>query len=483
MSKQATGELRTLADGYEARIRIPGAERKGFFLATCPGEEEARERCAAMAQIAVRLGRAGENPAEIIDVLGRLARTRAGRPWDAALAGIEVMCAGKAAKGGPLVPTFEAFAKEWTDGKLAKKYPDHVPPKDATEDERYLSKMIVPHIGQYPVNEITLDHADLVMANIPEGRSPALRRHVAQVIRRVLGLAVYPARWRKENPIPRGWLPRLGKPKAMQWVFPDEDAKHMRGDRVDGAGRVPLERRLFLGIARREGMRCGELASLRFRDVDLVRGFVTRDENKTSDPRAWALDAGVVRALKAWKDRFRPTADGDSHIFADETGVRMNVTQLAREQREDLKAVGVDRAELHANGPNRRQLREHDARASFCTAALANGRNEAWVCDRTGWRSSAMIAKYRRSARTWAEIGGGNWLPLDVAIPELSRPIAPSLPHDEKTAAAGDAATPSEPIESVGGGGEIRTPGQLAPSADFKNGHAVRGDAADHGRA
>jgi len=35
-------------------------------------------------------------------------------------------------------------------------------------------------------------------------------------------------------------------------------------------------------------------------------GSVTLDKNKTDDPRTWALNPGVVRALKIWRDHFRP---------------------------------------------------------------------------------------------------------------------------------------------------------------------------------
>jgi integrase len=70
---------------------------------------------------------------------------------------------------------------------------------------------------------------------------------------------------------------------------------------------VPLVRRLFFGVLEREGMRREEAADLRWSDVDLARGVVRLDENKTDDPRAWSLDAGVAAALGIWRSRFRPT--------------------------------------------------------------------------------------------------------------------------------------------------------------------------------
>ncbi|RLB61886.1 MAG: hypothetical protein DRI90_10350 [Deltaproteobacteria bacterium] len=48
-------------------------------------------------------------------------------------------------------------------------------------------------------------------------------------------------------------------------------------------------------------------------DLDLERGVVSLDENKTDDPRSWSLSSGVVRALTAWRERDFPK-DGASDV-------------------------------------------------------------------------------------------------------------------------------------------------------------------------
>ncbi|KYF89597.1 hypothetical protein BE17_14580 [Sorangium cellulosum] len=65
------------------------------------------------------------------------------------------------------------------------------------------------------------------------------------------------------------------------------------------------------------------------------------------------------------------------------------------------------------------QVRAHDTRSTFITVALANGRSEIWVADRTGHRSSIMVQRYRRAARTFAELGLGELASLAEALPEL----------------------------------------------------------------
>src|SRR5215831_17783569 len=81
---------------------------------------------------------------------------------------------------------------------------------------------------------------------------------------------------------------------------------------------------------------------------------------------------------------------------------------------------GVHRAELFERTAARRPLRLHDLRATFITINMALGRSEAWICDRTGHRSSQMLNTYRRAARTAAELGLGDLAPLDECVPELS---------------------------------------------------------------
>jgi hypothetical protein len=57
-----------------------------------------------------------------------------------------------------------------------------------------------------------------------------------------------------------------------------------------------------------------------------------------------------------------------------------------------------------------------DLRASFVTVALANGKTETWVTDRTGHKSSEMVARYRRKARAAAELDLGTYKPLDELL-------------------------------------------------------------------
>ena len=218
-------------------------------------------------------------------------------------------------------------------------------------------------------------------------------------------LAVYPGKWRHASPIPRGWLPSLPPHKAKECLYPNEDAQLLAGWSVEvgKAGRlpdVPLLRRLAYGFLAREGMRTEEMARLRWRDVDLEHGRVNLEMDKTDDPRDWDMRPDVVETLRRWKNRTEPHAQAEDYVFA-ENGVPLHVQHLAEHIRNDLRRVGVVRSQLFEGTATRQRFRAHDLRATFVTVALATGKTETWVSDRTGHDGHSMIERYRRKARTW----------------------------------------------------------------------------------
>ncbi|MGK3961968.1 tyrosine-type recombinase/integrase [Sorangium sp. So ce118] len=82
--------------------------------------------------------------------------------------------------------------------------------------------------------------------------------------------------------------------RRVRSLYPDEDRRLM------AAVAIPLSYRIYHGFLIREGMRADEAGRLEPSDLDLERGAVVLDENKTDDPRAWALSPDVVRALRTY---------------------------------------------------------------------------------------------------------------------------------------------------------------------------------------
>ena len=127
----------------------------------------------------------------------------------------------------------------------------------------------------------------------------------------------------------------------------------------------------------------------------------------------------AFQALRRWKKHFAWRPSATSPVLRARDGDKVDRYGLAESLRDALETAGVDRPQLFEKTDTRMPLRAHDLRASFVTVNLALGKSEAWITDRTGHRSSQMIYRYKRQARTHAELNLGGFLPLSEALPEL----------------------------------------------------------------
>ena len=366
----------------------------------------ARARATSIAEAVGRLRKASIPRESIATLVTDMAAASPAR-FVGALKIVDEMCAAHESVD-PDVLTFGDIAKAWTKGELHKKYPAHVKEIDQEINKMRLDKHILPTVREVPITLFTLEHAERVMRqpDLPAGS----HRHVAQLVTRICNLAVYPLKAIKVSPIPRGWLPKPNTKKAGSFLYPDEDAALL------ACRQIELGQRILIGFLDREGTRKSEAVALEWSDIDLVRGAVNLDENKTDDPRAWKLDPGVTDALRWWRTQ-RPNA---RLVFGDDADQPRNVDHLADDLRDALKRAGVDRPALFESSKSRMQLRAHDLRSTFITLSLANGKSESWVSDRTGHKSSTMINNYKRAARMVSELELGALLPLAKALPEVS---------------------------------------------------------------
>lgn len=466
MPTTPTAEIRETASGLVARVTLRGKSRKTFALPTCADHDAAETRGNLLARLAQQFRRVNVLDARGLDLLDRVASAT-----DAMLPHVLTVVAEHA--GGELdpiddrnVPTFREVAQLWTSGELHTRFPDHVRAKDSELDATRLEKLCAldvggSQLGDIAIDRVTLDHTDAALRDLPSvAKRPATRRHYGQLIARVLSLAVYPLKLITATPIPRGWLPKPGKPPAYPYLHPVDDAQLL------GCVDIPIAWRVYWGFLAREGSRAGEATGMRLGyEIDLDRGTISLDENKSDDPRTWAMGDDVCRALTAWC-AMRKIKRG-ALVFTDPDGDPITVAKLARTLRSHIATAKIDRPELTEKGTNRGRLRAHDLRGTFVTLSLAAGRTETWVSDRTGHRSSEMIQRYRRQARSAAELGLGWLSPLDSAIPELSSPrgatndgprMAP-LSGGEESAARANAAKSKSQSRSGG----------MADAADSKD--------------
>jgi integrase len=193
-----------------------------------------------------------------------------------------------ATPAGPL--TFRKFAERWTSGELARLYLDHIEIKASVDDDvERLEKHVYPHVEDVPLTALSRTLADGVMAKLPS-MAKGTRRHIAQLINRVLNLGVFTGEL-KYNPLPRGWLPKAPQAAsiAKEALLPSEEAMLLIGRDAKGKTVVPLAYRVAYSFLHREGMRKSEVQNLTWADLNLDKGVVSLDLNKTGQ-------AAVVRA-------------------------------------------------------------------------------------------------------------------------------------------------------------------------------------------
>jgi integrase len=303
MPRKATGHVIERGGRRFARVAVNG-KRRAFALPETLSGEQAHERCGVVATLAGRLTTAGVEDATARSILRKVAK-REGVAHDAALAAAEQIIVHKGRSVAPKPsdgPTFQDIGQRWTSGELAREYPDHVKAKrTAAEDVYRLVKHVYPVVGRVSVADFTLDHALDVMRKLAPSLSASSRRHVGQLLHKILAMCVFPLRLRDHQPLPEGFLPKPGPKKAQGFVYPDEDRILL------ACVAIPLAWRVLYGWLHREGMRRSEAARLLWRHLDLERNTVRLDANKTDDARAWALAPGVAAALRAWREHLVDT--------------------------------------------------------------------------------------------------------------------------------------------------------------------------------
>jgi integrase len=414
-----TPKLERLREGWRVRIRCGNGQHHRYrILLTAERDALARaHRMSELARMLVRAGKTGEAPV----ILRKAGEQTTETGFAEVVAFAHELCAPPA----PEKPctTFRSLAERWTSGELARLHPDHVRTKKSTSEDRQRLAKLYPVIGDIPLQAFRLADAKRAMSAIPEGRLPATRRHYAQLISRVLSLAAWPCELIERSPLPRGFLPAVGKRPAFDCLRPSEDV------RLLGCTAIPFQDRLLYGVLAREGLRAGEARALRWIDIDLAHGVLRLDVNKTGVPRVWAMSDDVKRTLAAIRAQQRP----DERVFP---SVAVKAAALFRDH---LRLANIDRPELFERTFQRRPIRIHDLRATFIATALAEGRSESWVSDRTGHTTSAMIQRYRRSARTAQELGLGPLQPLDHCLPELAQrqSVPEGVPAPDAPPAAG----------------------------------------------
>ena len=290
-------------------------------------------------------------------------------------------------------PTVEEFLTDW----LVQSEPTRRPTTSVSY-ERCVRDHVVPYLGHVVLRDLLPDDVrgwQTALLQKPlrfrDGTlSPTTVRYCHRLLRRALQDAL---RWEliDRNPCDAVIAPRRADTEMKVWS-PDEAKQflaYVEGDRLAAMWR------LFLAT----GMRRGEVAGLRWIDVDLEAGRVavrhTRvlvyDRATVSEPktrrsrRVVAMDNGTVQALTLHRQRQDAEREyaGEvwtetGYVFVRENGEPLDPDRISHLFRLTADAAGVPR------------IRLHDLRHTAAALALATGMHPKVMSDRLGHSSIAI---------------------------------------------------------------------------------------------
>jgi len=162
--------------------------------------------------------------------------------------------------------------KEWSTVWLATK--SHLRPRTRELYETALRVWVLPRWERVPLAAIT--HTDVVtwMSDLAEERSPAVTRHALLVLTQMLSLAVRDGRLAR-NVADGVARPRMARP-VQRFLTHDEIARL--------ALELPEPYDLLVTLLAFTGLRFGEVAELRWRDLDLERLTVVSVDGSLLQP-------------------------------------------------------------------------------------------------------------------------------------------------------------------------------------------------------
>ncbi len=282
------------------------------------------------------------------------------------------------AKGDWVDPAMARITvEEWSKVWLATK--THLRPRTREKYESALRVWVLPRWGKVPLAAIT--HADLVrwVADIQADRSPAHTRHTLAVMSQMLNLAVRDGRLTR-NVADGIAKPRLARP--VQRFLSLEEVGRL-------AAELPEPYDLMIVLLAFTGLRFGEVAGLRVRDVDLKRGRVNvnwsvaeladgslhRDAPKTYRRRA----VPIPEILRARLEAHVAGHDPDDALFTASKGGPLRNSNF----RHYFFDPAVRRAGLEPLTP-------HNLRDTAASLAVASGANVKAVQRMLGHASASM---------------------------------------------------------------------------------------------
>jgi integrase len=260
-------------------------------------------------------------------------------------------------------------------------------PRDTIEAERRWRKWISPHLGSTPMANVTKDQVELVRDGLDEARrlgklQPGSAANVWTVLTTAFRASVNSKtrnlRARAMSPCTDVIPPDRGNNRRKHWLYPSEFVALIE------CATVPLEWRLTYAVGLYSYLRPGELAELRFKDID------------------WELRE--LRITRAWESRISKIGDTKSHAGVRPVPIHEHLYALLLELREGREPEDLVCPCLRAVNYNQpaRNIQKH-----LKAAGVTRG-----IFDNTRTHVPINFRSLRDAGITWNAIAGVDPLKL-----------------------------------------------------------------------
>ena len=236
-----------------------------------------------------------------------------------------------------------------------------------------------PELGNRRLEEITTADVERIRDSLLEGRTGATvnryRDLLSAMFKRAIRLGHVPV-----NPV-RG-IPKFREAgQRLVWLHEeDEPVLH---------GVLPARLRPAVILAQHMGFRWGEQAAIRWRDVDMLTGYVTIEPAKGQ--RRGAINAEAQDVLLDLAGRREPN-DADARVFplSHRQALALLTRSVAQAQAQ-IREAGGDASRLDG-------FTWHSLRHTFASRLVMAGVDLRTVQELGGWKTLAMVQRYAHLA-------------------------------------------------------------------------------------
>lgn len=272
----------------------------------------------------------------------------------------------------------------FTFGELAKQYLQWAKDnkKSYSEDEQRYRTHLAGPLGDKPLKSITVLDLERLKRNLKEKLSPATVKHCLVLVRQMFNKAAMWGIYDGPNPVKGIKLPSLDNKRTR---FLSHEEAHALLEELKKRSLQVHDQAL---VSLYSGLRFGEIASLRWNDIDFESGIIQVRDGKAGSRQAYMTDS--VKAM--FQARKLERAQPGDLIFKSRKGVKQE--HISQAFRRAVASLGLNEGKTDT----RDKVVFHSLRHSFASWLAIQGTPLLTIKECLGHKTLAMTERYSHLA-------------------------------------------------------------------------------------